>query len=430
MTSLPTLQDRLDTVAQARNNGDPRWKEAWDIALEDLHRGNLVVGQPQANATVFEEVIFGPGLLPGLSFSEVKPLFAWLADHGHGPWEHPSIYPSLVALELEDDFLAWCWAQPQAPAMTEGTLKQQLLSDRLESAFQSYPPGHVAHERMWSRLGLEMDQTWADGRTTFGRTMGLFMENMPYHQKDFEWQNDVRLFRRMAKERLEKGEREQAFEALFPATMAMAWAWKQHQETLKFVPGAKPPAVLASWKQMLKDFAPGVGKKRGETLEGWYAFLEWQKTAPSSVVALQVTLNGWTVLAETSPSLDVHATWSRALDHVVSQLETMGLEKLQAGPALVDQEHLLRPSLWATPLSNFKGFEDDVWKTRLPALIGRSTQPPPATNEPPWEWPDSPFWNAVVETWGQAPWMLAKVNERRLDNVLSDTDHHRRRLRL
>jgi hypothetical protein len=444
MTNPRTLLEAMDQAMEA-----DRLEQRMPELVRQVEQGLLSL-EPPSGESLFERLVFDYGIIASGILDRFQPLLEAVSQRGHGPWgparwhhfsaPDDSLYHQFVADLTTDEFLCWCWSQPGAPEMTESTVERQVRSDRLAGLLREYPPGHVSHERKMQEEGFDLSESWATGKTTFQRVVESQWVRLPAQQKEFEWTNTLRRFRQLAKAAAKQCPADHRFLALVPACLAAERAWCAHQDAHRFSRREDRPDWAGTWLETLKDLAPSQGGKRGTPLQGWEAFMAWSvQSAPPSVEVVGAVAAGWRVLASWFPE-DFSAKSARLalVDTVTQGLERIGVDNLLASRSSLEERYPLAHAFW----QNFEGGigkkegqeewePDELWKVVLPLVIKDDPEKSLSAfftrrmekhlpKGEAFQWPNVPFWNQVVATWGWSEPLRAQARAQGLEQRLED----------
>lgn len=452
MPSLPSLFDLLEQAELANDLGN-----ALPILTAQVRQGKVSLETP--DGLVIERVLFDhQGVLSG-NFEAFQPLLEALVERGHSAWKLPDGKRRGLYRFLCDDptdnqpVLKWLWNQPDAPPMDEATLDQQIRLDQLKGLLSSHSVEYACAHLFKHTNRFPLEERWADGKTSFHHVVGTLLDKLPQKRKGFEWQNDLRLYRRLFKAVREHLPPEECMEIVVPAALAAGRAWKSHQDVTRFVQSEESrPSWIGPWHELLKDIAPTRGSKRGTVADGWQAFVRWASEGAPSVAAIGAIAAGSEVMAGAFPEFKTEQARRQTVDSVVQALETMGMERLLASGESLTKHYPLTSPLWMDFATTFGRVvtwsPSEVWKVLLPAQLTWGTEAPsdrPCLGYSPhiasslerwlpkgetFQWPDSPFWNQVVAHWGWTPELQAQARAKSMDQALPKAASPGRRPRM
>lgn len=154
-------------------------------------------------------------------FQALLPLLEWFSQQGADPFGLPldmsgSLYEMIVGdcwdsrhRRASDSLMAqWCWQSPQAPALMEASLSEQLSLDAFRCSLRSYRGrqlGSLAQLEGAKANGFDWNKRWSNGST--GVLMAIeasinpldFTRDEEGKQRHDEWIEAFRGLRRLAK---------------------------------------------------------------------------------------------------------------------------------------------------------------------------------------------------------------------------------------
>ena len=195
--------------------------QEYDQAVALLQRTQGLAGLSDGERDKAFRTVGAAASLSTDDFQALLPLLEWFSQQGADPFVLPldmsdSLYEMIVGdcwdsrhHRASDSLMAqWCWQSPQAPALTEASLSEQLSLDAFRCSLRSYRGrqlGSLAQIEGATANGFDWNKRWSNGST--GVLMAIeasinpldFTRNEEGQQRHDEWVEAFRGLRRLAK---------------------------------------------------------------------------------------------------------------------------------------------------------------------------------------------------------------------------------------